>query len=105
MKDELARSVAALKQRPTPPYSLADQITETHSISASREPRSKASRAPTATGGGSPVSRGVARQSSLLVEVASPSTAAGLRAALLEQLQKEDRPFALLFEGIQGGGA
>jgi len=45
----------------------------------------------------------VARQSNLLVEVAQPLPAAGLRQALIEQIKKEGKSFGLLFEDIQGG--
>jgi len=45
----------------------------------------------------------VARQSSLIVEVAPSVTRAELKKLLIEQLKKQDKPFGLFFEDIQGG--
>jgi len=45
----------------------------------------------------------VARQSNLIVQASSPVTRAELKKMLLEQIQKENKPFGLLFDDIQGG--
>jgi predicted Zn-dependent protease len=45
----------------------------------------------------------VARQSNLIVEVASPVTRAQLKRMLLDEMQKQNKPFALLFDDVQGG--
>lgn len=45
----------------------------------------------------------VARQSNLIVEVAQPISREELKKRLIEQLKKEDKPFGLFFEDIQGG--
>ena len=47
--------------------------------------------------------RPVARQSNLIVESAEPLSTPELRDRLIELLEKEDKPFGLLFEDIQGG--
>ena len=45
----------------------------------------------------------VARQSNLIVEVRPAVSRAELKKMLIEQLKKEDKPFGLYFEDIQGG--
>jgi len=45
----------------------------------------------------------VARQSNLIVEVASPVTRAQLKKMLLDEMQKQNKPFGLLFDDVQGG--
>jgi predicted Zn-dependent protease len=45
----------------------------------------------------------VARQSNLIVQASSPITRAELKKMLLEQIHKENKPFGLLFDDIQGG--
>jgi predicted Zn-dependent protease len=45
----------------------------------------------------------VARQSNLVVEVSHPVTRAELKHMLLEQIKKENKPFGLYFEDIEGG--
>jgi TldD protein len=45
----------------------------------------------------------VARQSNLIVEVSRPVSRAELKKRLLEQVKKENKPFGLLFDDIQGG--
>lgn len=45
----------------------------------------------------------VARQSNLLVEVSQKVPRSDLKKRLIEQLQRENRPFGLYFEDIQGG--
>lgn len=45
----------------------------------------------------------VARQSNLLVEVSQPVPAAELKKMLIEAIQKENKPFGLYFDDIQGG--
>ena len=45
----------------------------------------------------------VARQSNLIVEVSPPVTRAALKKMLLEQVKKENKPFGLFFDDIQGG--
>ena len=45
----------------------------------------------------------VARQSNLLVEVSSPLTHAALKNTLVDQIKRENKPFGLLFDDIQGG--
>ena len=47
--------------------------------------------------------RPVARQSNLIVESAEPLSNPELRDRLIELLKKQDKPFGLLFEDIQGG--
>ncbi len=47
--------------------------------------------------------RPVARQSNLIVESAEPLSNAELRDRLIALLEKEDKPFGLFFEDIQGG--
>ncbi len=45
----------------------------------------------------------VSRQSNLIVETSSSLTRDGLKKMLLEQIQKANKPFGLLFDDIQGG--
>ena len=45
----------------------------------------------------------VARQSNLLVEVGETHSRRELKAMLIDQLKREDKPFGLYFEDIQGG--
>lgn len=45
----------------------------------------------------------VARQSNLLVEVGETHSRQELKTRLIEQLKREDKPFGLYFEDIQGG--
>ncbi len=45
----------------------------------------------------------VSRQSNLFVEVSQAMSRAELKNRLIEQLKKEDKPFGLYFENIQGG--
>ncbi len=45
----------------------------------------------------------VARQSNLLVQVTQPLTREALQKKLIEQIKKENKPFGLYFEDIQGG--
>jgi len=45
----------------------------------------------------------VSRQSNLFVEVSQAMSRAELKNKLIEQLKKEDKPFGLYFENIQGG--
>jgi predicted Zn-dependent protease len=45
----------------------------------------------------------VARQSNLIVQVASPKTRAQLKQQLLDQIHRQRKPFGLLFDDIEGG--
>lgn len=45
----------------------------------------------------------VARQSNLIVTANAPTTRAELKKRLLEEVKKQDKPFGLLFDDIQGG--
>jgi predicted Zn-dependent protease len=45
----------------------------------------------------------VARQSNLIVEVSEPVSRAELKNLLIEQIKKENKPFGLYFEDIEGG--
>jgi predicted Zn-dependent protease len=45
----------------------------------------------------------VARQSNLIVQANAPVTRAELKKRLLEEVKKQDKPFGLLFDDIQGG--
>ena len=45
----------------------------------------------------------VARQSNLIVEAKEPKTRAELKAMLIEAIKRENKPFGLYFEDIQGG--
>ncbi len=45
----------------------------------------------------------VARQSNLVVEVADPVPAARLERMLIDEIQRQGKPFGLIFEDIQGG--
>src|SRR6516164_1453030 len=45
----------------------------------------------------------VARQSNLIVEASQPVTRAQLKRMLLDEMQKQNKPFALLFDDVQGG--
>ncbi|HEV8384043.1 MAG TPA: metallopeptidase TldD-related protein [Candidatus Acidoferrales bacterium] len=45
----------------------------------------------------------VARQSNLIVENTQPVSPAELRKMLIEQIKKENKPFGLIFEDIEGG--
>jgi predicted Zn-dependent protease len=47
--------------------------------------------------------RPVARQSNLIVESKAPAPEAELRRMLIEECKKQDKPFGLLFQDIQGG--
>jgi predicted Zn-dependent protease len=60
---------------------------------------------PTSNGHGraQPGLKPVARQSNLIVDAKEPKTRAELKAMLMEQLTRENKPFGLSFEDIQGG--
>lgn len=45
----------------------------------------------------------VSRQSNLIVQASSPLSRDGLKKLLLDQIQKANKPFGLLFDDIQGG--
>lgn len=45
----------------------------------------------------------VARQSNLIVQISKPVTRAELKRMLIEQLKRENKPFGLYFEDIEGG--
>lgn len=45
----------------------------------------------------------VARQSNLIVEVANPVTHADLKKMLIDEVKKQNKPFGLYFEEIEGG--
>jgi len=45
----------------------------------------------------------VARQSNLIVEVANPVTRADLKKMLIDEVKKQNKPFGLYFEEIEGG--
>ncbi len=45
----------------------------------------------------------VARQSNLFVEVSEPLSGEDLKALLIDQLKRDNKPFGLFFEDIQGG--
>jgi hypothetical protein len=45
----------------------------------------------------------VARQSNLLVRVDKPMTSAQLKQKLIEQLKRDNKPYGLIFEDIEGG--
>jgi len=45
----------------------------------------------------------VARQSNLMVEVDHPVSRAALKKLLIEEMKKQDKPFGLYFDDIQGG--
>ena len=45
----------------------------------------------------------VARQSNLVVQVAQPVTRAALKQMLIDQLKRDNKPYGLLFDDIEGG--
>jgi predicted Zn-dependent protease len=45
----------------------------------------------------------VARQSNLIVQVAQPRTRAELKQMLIDQIKRDNKPFGLLFDDIEGG--
>jgi predicted Zn-dependent protease len=45
----------------------------------------------------------VARQSNLIVEVSNPVSHAGLKNMLIEEIKKQNKPFGLYFQDVEGG--